>query len=405
MFEGNVLRATGSSDHVAALQTFSRALVCVAAIAVAAIGFSGPAQALPSFARQTGQPCGTCHTDYPGLTPYGRLFKLNGYTAGGGKFKTTLFSSGDEAIKALSAYTKKDLNATIAGKAKNGAADASKVWVPPIAAMAVLGFTHTQAPQDADGIAPYRTNDNLTMPQLSLFWGGAITEHIGAFSQWTYDGRSAWGWDNQDIRYSNTAKLGKMDVIYGISADNNPTMGDPWNTVPAWGFPYMDAGDPIMPGPAAATLIDGGVEQAVAGAGAYAFFNNLVYLQLSGYHAINPDALGRLGLGTGAPDVGMIDGVAPYWRLAIEPNWGRHWLEFGTFGMSARIRPWVDQGAQISSDLTDRYTDVAFDTQYQYQGDHLLAHAARYPISMNTSRWMRPTTTRTSWGPPIRRIR
>ena len=202
-----------------------------------------------------------------------------------------LFRNND-ATKALAAYAKKDLNATIAGKTKNGAADTSKVWVPPIAAMAVFGYTHTQAPQDADGIAPYRTNDNLTMPQLSLFWGGAVTEHIGVFSQWTYDGRSAWGWDNQDIRYSNTAKLGTMDVIYGVSADNNPTMGDPWNTVPAWGFPYMDAGDPIMPGPAASTLIDGGMEQAVAGAGAYAFFNNLVYLQLSGYHVDQSRHLG-----------------------------------------------------------------------------------------------------------------
>ena len=73
------------------------------ATAVASFGFVfgavmfgaiSPADALPSFARQTGQPCGTCHTDYPGLTPYGRLFKLNGYTTGGGKFKTTPFSSG-----------------------------------------------------------------------------------------------------------------------------------------------------------------------------------------------------------------------------------------------------------------------------------------------------------------------
>ena len=44
-------------------------------------------QALPSFARQTGQPCGTCHTDFPALTPYGRRFKLLGYTTGGGELK------------------------------------------------------------------------------------------------------------------------------------------------------------------------------------------------------------------------------------------------------------------------------------------------------------------------------
>src|SRR3984885_10718516 len=58
-----------------------------------AIGFVPPAEALPSFARQTGQPCGTCHTDFPGLTPFGRRFKLLGYTAGGGEFQTTPFSS------------------------------------------------------------------------------------------------------------------------------------------------------------------------------------------------------------------------------------------------------------------------------------------------------------------------
>jgi hypothetical protein len=51
--------------------------------------FAPPAQALPSFARQTGQPCGTCHTDFPALTPYGRRFKLLGYTTGGGQFRTT----------------------------------------------------------------------------------------------------------------------------------------------------------------------------------------------------------------------------------------------------------------------------------------------------------------------------
>ena len=28
-------------------------------------GVISSANALPSYARQTGQPCGTCHTDYP----------------------------------------------------------------------------------------------------------------------------------------------------------------------------------------------------------------------------------------------------------------------------------------------------------------------------------------------------
>jgi len=40
----------------------------------------GTAQAIPSFARQTGMKCNECHTVFPELTPFGRLFKLGGYT-------------------------------------------------------------------------------------------------------------------------------------------------------------------------------------------------------------------------------------------------------------------------------------------------------------------------------------
>ena len=41
---------------------------------------------LPSFARQTGQQCATCHAggQFPELTAFGRMFKLTGYTIGTG---------------------------------------------------------------------------------------------------------------------------------------------------------------------------------------------------------------------------------------------------------------------------------------------------------------------------------
>src|SRR5260370_25240130 len=42
------------------------------------------AVSLPLYARQTGQPCATCHTAFLELTPFGRRFKLGGYTLGGG---------------------------------------------------------------------------------------------------------------------------------------------------------------------------------------------------------------------------------------------------------------------------------------------------------------------------------
>src|SRR6202043_2241316 len=114
----------------------------VAFVVVAAgslLGFAPSAQALPSYARQTGQPCGACHTDFPALTPFGREFKLGGYTLGGGKYQTTIFPSEDDAPKSP---------APIATKAAPGAASngqTNSVWVPPISVMTVVGFTSTQA--------------------------------------------------------------------------------------------------------------------------------------------------------------------------------------------------------------------------------------------------------------------
>src|SRR5271163_5296761 len=125
-------------------------IVAVALFGFLTIGLAPPAQALPSFARQTGQPCGSCHTDFAGLTPYGRLFKIEGYTNGGGKYQTTLFPDSDDS----------------SGSDK-------KKWVPPISMMTIVGFTHTQAPILPSPSAPYSANDNVVVSPLSFFWGGA----------------------------------------------------------------------------------------------------------------------------------------------------------------------------------------------------------------------------------------
>jgi hypothetical protein len=70
------LRAVAAIGGVASVA----ALVTAAAILIK----SPSASAVPSFARQTGRPCATCHIVFPELTPFGRRFKLGGYTAGGG---------------------------------------------------------------------------------------------------------------------------------------------------------------------------------------------------------------------------------------------------------------------------------------------------------------------------------
>ena len=245
------------------------------------IGFASRAEALPSFARQTGQPCGACHTDFAGLTPYGRRFKIGGYTYGGGKYRTALFPSSDDSTDSK-----------------------EKKWVPPISMMAIVGFTNTEAPQPPP-TDPYKTNNNVVVSPLSFFWGGAITDHIGAFAQLTDAGPPTtasigndpyvhnWTWDNTDIRYADSTSLGNIPVTYGITANNGPTVQDPWNTTPAWGFPY--AASTVAPTPAAGTIIDGAFAAHVGSVGAYAYVNDMLYLEVSAYRTLDRQHPERLG--------------------------------------------------------------------------------------------------------------
>ncbi len=340
--------------------------------------FAAPAAALPSFARQTGQPCGTCHTDFPGLTPFGRRFKLLGYTVGGGLFRTTPFSSAPGPNDAHADADK--LRSYLNASSSDGSTGGSKEYVPPVSMMAIVGYTHTQAdlPPPTD---PYKPNDNVILSPFSGFWGGAITNNVGAFAQVTYNAPPAggfsdpfghtWTWDNTDVRFAGTANIGSLDVIYGITANNNPTVQDVWNTTPAWSFPY--AASTIAPTPGAKTMIEGAFAAHVGGVGAYAFINDILYLEATGYKTLSFTAQNRLGTDPfGAP--GLFSGVAPYWRAALEPHWGRHSIMLGAFGMYMAINPWLDPtfatGTTDTFAVSDKFTDFGFDTQYQYQGDN-----------------------------------
>jgi len=318
----------------ASLRRMAVLLLAPFALLLAAPG----AHALPSYARQTGQECAACHNGFPELTPYGRLFKLNGYT----------FATGGSNL-------------------------------PPIAMMVIPSFTHTQAPQIGGAAPGFGDNNNVALTQLSLFYGGrllgpyadsifgkdigAIFDKIGIFSQTTYDGiGKAWHWDNTDVRFVNTANIHDQTVIYGLYADNNPTMHDPWNSTPAWGFPFSGSG--LSNTPAAGTLIEGGLSQQVAGFGAYAMVADSYYVDVGAYRTIGASLQRSLGIDpTGETQV---TGLAPYWRLAVDRLVGdAHW-EFGTFGLATESYPGRDSSAG-----TDKITDIGFDTQYQVsRGPH-----------------------------------
>ena len=291
-----------------------RALVLISAL----LGglWASPAAAVPAFAAQTGQPCQACHVGGfgPQLTPFGRSFKLHGYTARSGGFTT------------------------------------------PFAAMAVASYLRTaKAQPPADG---YKANDNFALDQVSLFFAGGLGSHLGAFVQTTYDGiAKAWAWDNVDLRATTDVQVHDADVLLGLSLNNSPTNQDVWNTLPAWGFPYTGSG--LAPSPAAAPLLSGALAQTSLGLTGYAWINSTYYVEAGAYGSPSSRNLTHLGADPFAP--GDIHGLAPYGRIAVQNSLGGATVQAGLFGMRADIYPERDR----SAGATDRYSDLGLDVSYQ----------------------------------------
>jgi hypothetical protein len=128
------------------------------------------------------------------------------------------------------------LSATDSGRPAGTEVLGTPGWVPPISAFTIFGFTHTATNMNNVG-SPLKSNDNVELQQASVFYGGAITEHIGAFAQATYAGlqfgppaANQFMWDNLDVRYADKASFKDTSVVYGVSVNNSPTVQDPWNT-------------------------------------------------------------------------------------------------------------------------------------------------------------------------------
>ncbi len=276
------------------------------------------ASAVPAYADQTGLQCSSCHVGGfgPQLTPFGREFKLEGYTM----------------------------------RAKASV---------PVSAMAVLSFDHTKKDQipPPDNLAK---NDNLAFDEGSVFLAGGIGQHFGGFAQITYDGIGKdWAWDNMDLRAVTKGKLFGADTVFGLSLNNSPTVQDVWNTTPAWGFPYTSTD--IGPGPDAAALIDDSLAQNTAGLSAYAWIDQKIYAEIGGY--VSPSAGTLRWLGADPTDPGSLKGVAPYGRIAWQGMLGGGTAEVGAFALKANINP----GRDMTSGFSDHYTDVGLDASWQKQ--------------------------------------
>jgi hypothetical protein len=293
------------------------------------------ASAIPSYARQTGFPCKSCHYMPPELTPLGRAFKLNGYTMAGKPTVTSPGKGNTSGLNILESF--------------------------PLSVLFDTSFTNLKSPE------PGAQNGSFQFPQqASLFLAGAWATHVGSFVQVTYTSQGDhFTWDNSDIRYANSTKLLKKDLAFGITLNNNPTVEDLWNSTPAWGFPWV--GSDWAPGPSAGALINGGLAQDVAGIGLYAMWDNHLYMDGTIYRSAH---IGAAQPNTGVNQPINIRGVAPYWRLAWQQNSKNNNLEIGTYGLHMKTTPGAITGFE------DGYTDWAADFQYdrtipQFRGDVL----------------------------------
>jgi hypothetical protein len=145
------------------VSTGARAAACGLVLAMCGTA----AQAVPAYARQTGQNCVACHVSFPELTAYGRWFKLSGYTIGE---RQTL----------------------------------------PLAMMAQVDRTQIKNDDGGTGTPVTARDRQLAFNGASVFLAGKASDDFGGFVQWTLatayntDGTSTshGALDNTDVRWS-----------------------------------------------------------------------------------------------------------------------------------------------------------------------------------------------------------
>jgi hypothetical protein len=319
-------------------------------IVLSALLSAAPAMAVPSFARQTGQSCVACHAGglFPELTPYGRMFKLTGYTV---------------------------------GDRKN-----------PLSAMVVGSLTRTRNNTDSAGEPVTPLDDKAIFDFASVFLAGKVTENIGAFVQYTFvahdhqDDTGHWvghsGSDNMDFRFADRLVDSRRDLVYGLSLNNSPGVQDPWNSSPAWGYPYLSSSVSPVAAPPYTSLLEGGLAQQVAGLGGYVYWNQTVYAEVSAYQSASGlFSFLRHGSSTGDTDHPrtFVRGQNPYLRLAYTGQRGAHHWMVGALGLLADVYPNDASAQPIFGTGTTSYRDLGLDGQYQYiLAPHTVSAQARF---------------------------
>ncbi len=291
------------------------------------------AYALPSFARQTGQRCAACHVggNWPQLTPWGRFFKLAGYTAG-----KPLFDPGEGGIQYV-----------------------------PLGILGQAGLTWAAQPNNSQGQPVVTQNGAPEFYGATAELGTNLTDWAGVFAEYGVSNTFP-GWKGAsgpiDIRATHFFHPGDHELLLGIDSNNDPTLQDVWNTVPSWTYPFY--GSPQAPGAPGSPMI-ASLAQETGSIGAYALFDRQFYAEVSMYH-VGTGFFRFMNAGTSyQTGAQYLKGFNPYWRAYWTKEHGPNVWMVGAFGMHSDVYP--DSAAPTGP--TDSFADTGFDSQYQYLGD------------------------------------
>jgi hypothetical protein len=266
--------------------------------------------------------------NWPQLTPWGRFFKLSGYTAG----------------KPL--------------------IDKEGIHYVPFGVLGQAGLTWAAQPNNTQGQPVVTQNGSPEAYGFTGEVGTKLTDFMGVFYEYgvsnTFPGWKGAGGPT-DIRATHFFHPGGHELLMGLDSNNDPSVQDVWNTVPSWGYPFYRSPQAVgAPGsPLIASL---GVQ--TGSVGAYALFDRQFYVEVSMYR-VGTGFFRWMNAGTSFRSANYLEGFNPYWRAYWTKEQGPNVFMVGTFGMHSNVYP----DSTNPHGPTNTFSDTGFDSQYQRLGE------------------------------------
>ncbi|GEM_PF-1352826 len=247
------------------------------------------AKALPSFARQTGFTCSTCHTIPPRLNRYGMMFKMRGYTEG-----------------------------TAIGSIKVG--DENTILkVNPVSAR-VVAYPYSKAKG--------KENEVIFPDEFMVVLAGKISENVGAVLEPLYEAEEG-KWDIEYARIAFVKNFG--NTLIGVMGGwTSPTGTDPFISLDYHGR-RLTRQKAVPHGAITNTGLQDVYDFNNRGVSAYAYFANLLYANVGAYTGSSRLENESLGIEEEIINKKGEDPLDLYGRVAITPPTGFADINIGGF--------------------------------------------------------------------------